>query len=61
MDIVTQSLAIQKSLSSLSKLTAQHHIETHITDMMTSGDQSNQQKARDELAMLFELTNVRSK
>ena len=61
MDIVTQSLAVQKSLASLSKLTVAHHIETHITDMMASGKVKEQQKARDELAVLFELINVRGK
>jgi DNA-binding FrmR family transcriptional regulator len=61
MDIVTQSLAIQKSLASLSKLMVAHHVETHIQDMMTSNDNKQKEKAVAELAQLYELTNVRGK
>lgn len=61
MDIVTQSLAIQKSLASLSKLMVNNHIETHIQHMMASGDDKQREQAVEELAQLYELTNVRGK
>ncbi len=61
MDILTQSLAIQKSLASLNKLILENHLRTHITDMMASGDQAMQQKALEELVQLYELHNVRGK
>lgn len=61
MDILTQSLAIQKSLSSLNKLVLENHITTHITDMLASGEEKEQTKALEELLNLYELNNVRSK
>ncbi len=61
MEILTQSLAIQKSLASLSKLVLENHIQTHIQTMMSSGDAQLQQQALDELSRLYELNNVRSK
>ena len=61
MDILTQSLAIQKSLASLNKLIVENHITTHITDMLSSGDENEQTKALEELLNLYELNNVRSK
>lgn len=59
MDILTQSLAIQKSLASLSKLTLENHIQTHIKDMLASPDETHQQKAIEELSQLYELNNIR--
>jgi DNA-binding FrmR family transcriptional regulator len=59
MDILTQSLAIQKSLASLNKLILENHMRTHITEMMTSDDETKQQKALDELLKLYELNNIR--
>jgi len=59
MDILTQSLAIQKSLASLNKLILENHMRTHITDMMASGNEAEQQKALDELLKLYELNNIR--
>lgn len=61
MDILTQSLAIQKSLASLSKLMAAHHIEAHIAPMMTSGDHEQIASASEELGQMYELAHVRSK
>ena len=61
MDILTQSLAIQKSLASLNKLIVENHITTHITDMLSSGEEKEQTKALEELLNLYELNNVRSK
>lgn len=61
MDILTQSLAIQKSLASLNKLIVENHITTHINDMLSSGEEKEQTKALEELLNLYELNNVRSK
>lgn len=61
MDILTQSLAIQKSLSSLNKLVLENHITTHITDMIASGKEKEQTKALEELMKLYELNNIRGK
>lgn len=61
MDILTQSLAIQKSLASMNKLIVENHISTHIQEMMTSGDNKLEQKAKSELSKLYELTVVRGK
>lgn len=61
MDILTQSLAIQRSLASLNKLVLEHHIETHIQYMLASEDAVERQKAVAELLQLYELHNVRGK
>ena len=59
MDILTQSLAIQKSLASLNKLVLENHIATHIQAMMASGDEKQREKALSELSQLYELNNIR--
>lgn len=61
MDILTQSLAIQKSLASLNKLVLENHIATHIQAMMASGDDAQKEKALKELSQLYELNNVRGR
>ena len=61
MDVLTQSLAIQKSLASLNKLIRERHLRTHIADKMTSGDEAQQSKAIEELLNLYELNNIRTK
>lgn len=60
-DILTQSLAIQKSLSSLNKLVLENHIRTHIKQQLGSKDGKTKQLAIDELLNLYELNNRRSK
>jgi len=59
MDIITQNLAIQKSLSSLNKLILENHLRTHVTDNMTSADEKKQSDAVQELLSLYELTHIR--
>jgi DNA-binding FrmR family transcriptional regulator len=59
MDIITQSLAVQKSLGSLNKLMAENHIMTHISQMMSSGNPALISKAKEELSKIYELTNNR--
>lgn len=61
MDVLTQSLAIQKSLASLNKLILERHLRTHIADKMTSGYKAQQSKAIEELLNLYELNNIRTK
>jgi len=61
MDILTQSLAIQKSLASLNKLIVENHITTHVTDMLGSGNEKEIKKAHEELMGMYELNNVRGK
>ena len=61
MDILTQNLAIQKSLASLNKFVLENHIRTHVIDMLQSDDEKMQEKAVSELMNLYELNNVRSK
>lgn len=60
MDIITQSLAIQKSLASLNKLILENHLRTHVKDMIGSGDESIQADSINELLALYELTNLRT-
>lgn len=59
MDIIIQSLAIQKSLQSLNKLIVENHLNTHITEKLSAGDKDLRKEAVDELLGLYELTNVR--
>lgn len=61
MDILTQSLAIQKSLSSLNKLILENHIRTHIKEALNSPAPEAHEKAIEELLGLYELSKVRSK
>jgi len=60
MDILTQSLAIQKSIGSLSKLIIENHVRTHIKENLSSKSEKDQEKAVDELLELYELNNVRA-
>jgi DNA-binding FrmR family transcriptional regulator len=61
MDILTQSLAIQKSLGSLNKVILENHVRTHVKDNLRSTSEKDQDMAVEELLGLYELTNVRSK
>lgn len=61
MDILTQSLAIQKSLSSLNKLILENHIVTHVADSLASKDDAKHEKAIQELLALYEFNNIRGK
>jgi len=61
MDIITQSLAVQKSLGSLNKLLLENHVRTHIAEMLASGTPDTKDAAVEDLLKLYELSNVRSK
>jgi DNA-binding FrmR family transcriptional regulator len=60
-DIMTQSLAIQKSLASLNKLVLENHLQTCAKDQLTSTNPADNDKAIAELLQLYELGNVRGK
>ena len=60
-DILTQSLAIQKSIGSLNKLILENHLKTCAKDQLSSRVTSEQAKAIKELLNLYELNNVRGK
>jgi DNA-binding FrmR family transcriptional regulator len=57
-DIITLSLAVQKSLGSLNKLLVENHLRTHVTDMYESGG-DERDAAVVELIRIFELSNNR--
>ncbi|MEI7420256.1 MAG: metal-sensitive transcriptional regulator, partial [Actinomycetes bacterium] len=59
MDIITQSLAIQKSLGSLNKLLVENHLTTHVSHMMGSGSKAKSDKAVEEMLKIFEITQNR--
>lgn len=59
-DIITQSLAIQKSLASLNKLLVENHLRTHVTHMMKSPDEAANAKAIEEMLKVFEISNIRA-
>ena len=60
-DILTQSLAIQKSLASLNKLILENHLRTHVTEMMTSDNVKTQEQAISEILQIYELHSIRGK
>lgn len=61
MDIITQTLAAQKSISSLNKLLLENHVRTHVTEMLASGSQDTKDTAVEDLLKLYELSQVRGK
>ncbi len=57
-DIITQSLAVQKSLRSLNKLLVENHLRTHVADMFDEGG-DERDRAVAELLAVFELQQNR--
>lgn len=57
-DIITQSLAVQKSLRSLNKLLVENHLRTHVADMFDEGA-DERDRAIAELLAVFELQQNR--
>lgn len=55
-DIITQTLAIQKSLRSLNKLLVENHLRTHVAHMFDEGG-AQRDKAVEELLTVYELEN----
>lgn len=60
-DILTQSLAVQRSVGSLNKLILENHIRTHVKTALRSDSKTTQDKAVKELLDLYELSNVRAR
>lgn len=60
LDILVQSLAIQKSLRSLNKLILENHLKTHVKDGMAHGTADDQAALIEEMIKLYDLSNVRS-
>lgn len=58
-DILVQSLAIQKSLRSLNKLVLENHMKTHVKHGMKSGNDKEQDEIIDDMLKIYELGNVR--
>jgi len=57
-DIITQTLAIQKSLGSLNKLLVENHLRTHVSHMFDEGGEPRDQAVA-ELLSVFELQQNR--
>ncbi|WP_394551525.1 metal-sensitive transcriptional regulator [Agromyces sp. MMS24-JH15] len=57
-DIITLSLAVQKSLGSLNKLLVENHLRTHVSHQYEEGGDARE-AAVAELLRLFELSNNR--
>lgn len=55
-DIITQTLAIQKSLRSLNKLLVENHLRTHVAHMFSEGG-AQRDAAVAELLTVYELEN----
>lgn len=61
MDILTQGLAIQKSVASLNKLILENHIRTHVKDNLASSSEDARLKAIEELLTFYELSNIKGR
>lgn len=61
MDIMVQSLAIQKALASLNKLVLENHLRTHVQEAFTKNDDTILEDTTQELLDLYELTAIRAK
>lgn len=61
MDILVQTLAIQRSLRSLNKLLLENHLKTHVQDKLASRKSVAKNKAVAELLDLYEVSNVRGR
>lgn len=61
MDILVQSLALQKSLASLNKVVLENHLRTHVADGLASSSEKEKEKSLEELIKLYELNNNRGR
>ncbi len=52
-DLITQSLSLQKSLTSLDALFLKNHLQTHVKEQMKKGDN----RAVEELVKIYTLSN----
>lgn len=53
-DIITQSLAVQRSLASLNGLLVENHLRTHVPHQLAAGD-DERERAIEELVHLYGL------
>jgi len=60
-DILTQSLAIQRSLRSLNKLLLENHLQTCVNEKFNQNSQTAKRQVVKELLDLYEFNNVRGK
>jgi len=58
LDILTQSLAVQKSLRSLNQLLLENHLKTHVAHDMAKGE-NEREKTIEELLKLYSLSEVK--
>jgi DNA-binding FrmR family transcriptional regulator len=58
-EIITQSLAIQKSLASLNKVLLENHLRVHLAHQLGSHNKAEIDQAVAEMLNLYELNNVR--
>lgn len=58
-EIISQSLAVQKSLASVNKVLLENHVRTHLSHQLASHDSGEIEKAVTEMLALYELNNVR--
>ncbi len=58
-DIITQSLAVQKSLKSLNKLVLENHLQTHVKEGLSEGSEKEKDVLIEELVSLYELYSIR--
>jgi DNA-binding FrmR family transcriptional regulator len=58
-DIISQSIAIQRSLASLNKLLLENHLRTHLSHQLRSHNKKQIERAVEEMLKLYELNNVR--
>lgn len=52
-DLITQSLAVKKALSSFEDLILENHLSTHVVEQMSSGDK---EKAIKEILNIYKLS-----
>ena len=55
LDIIGQSLAIQKSLASINKVLLEKHVRTHLRHQLSSENEADVERAVQEMVKLYEL------
>ena len=55
LDIISQSLAIQKSLASINKVLLENHVRTHLRHQLSSENEADVERAVQEMVKLYEL------
>ena len=55
LDIIGQSLAIQKSLASINKVLFENHVRTHLRHQLSSENEADVERAVQDMVKLYEL------